>query len=131
MANVNFKRNGYLPLRKLKIILNDNTFTLKGNETREINLPAGEYSFTLKMDWWKSTNQITVGSDGNTVEINHYLPDIFYGVGIIGILALALLAFFSILSTLYLGVGLLLFFLPQLYLFFTKNKKYFTIKLEL
>ncbi|SDC84990.1 hypothetical protein SAMN05216323_10564 [Williamwhitmania taraxaci] len=43
MAKVKFIRNGLLPLRKLKICINDNAFFLKGNECKELDLPHGTY----------------------------------------------------------------------------------------
>ncbi len=128
MAKVKFIRNGLLPLRKLKICINDNAFFLKGNECKELDLPHGTYCFIMKMDWWQSTDKIEINSEDNTIRIEHYLPDMFYLIGITVSTILAVLIFLSKINVLYFSIWLSMFFLPQIYLYLTKKKNYFTFR---
>lgn len=126
MAKLKFIRNGKLPFRKLKISINNDSFFLKGDESKVIDLPQGDYIFIMKMDWWKSTNQITIDSEGSTINIKHYLPDLFYITGIVGSAILTALTFLSLIGLVYISTWVLLFILPQIYFYFIKYDTYFT-----
>ena len=129
MAKLKFIRNGKLPFRKLKISINNDSFFLKGDEYKEIELLQGDYNFIMKMDWWKSTNRITINSEGNTINIKHYLPDLFYIIGVIGSTVLALLTFFSLVGIIYISTWVLLFILPQIYFYIAWHDTYFSFEM--
>jgi|GEM_PF-6928064 uncharacterized membrane protein len=127
---VKLMRIGMLPLRRLKISINDNSLTLKGNESKELDLPKGDYTVTMKMDWWKSSHQISVYPNETTIEISHYLPDIFYIVGVLVTIILAVISFALTISVLYLSIWVFVFILIQVYYFLVKRNQYFSINTE-
>lgn len=129
MAKLKFIRNGKLPFRKIKISINNDSFFLKGDEYKEIDLPKGDYNFIIKMDWWKSINQITIDSDDSSVIIKHYLPDMFYIIGVVGSAILTALTFLSLVGVVYISTWVLLFIIFQIYFYFTKQNKYFTFEI--
>jgi len=130
MANVKILRKGIMPLRKLKVTINNDTFFLKGNESKLLTIPNGSHNLILRMDFWQSIYQININSEENYIIIKHYLPDFFYIIGIVFTIVFALLTFFSLISHILFTGFLLLFILPQLYLYLFRNKNYFFLNLN-
>ncbi len=128
MAKLKIIRKGKLPFRKLKITINNVTFCLKGYEYKEIELPQGNYSLIMKMDWWQSSHQISINSESININIKHYLPDLFYILGVTGSTILALLTFFSLIGVIYISTWVLLFIIPQIYYYFAKYDTYFSFE---
>lgn len=125
MAILRIIRRGKFPVRRLRISIDNKSFFLKGNDYKEINLPQGDYNFTMKMDWWKSANIVSIDRENNKIVIDHYLPDLFYLLGIVILTILALLTYFFQTNIAYISISIILFILPQIYFYIMRYNKYF------
>ena len=130
MAKCIISRKGVVPIRRLTVCIDDQTVYLRGNQYHEISLPKGTYNLHLKIDWWKTNSVLIVDSDEIIIEIRHYLPDLFYFVGLLITIGLFIPTFLSIINPLYYSAFLLMFFGVYLFYFFTKRKYYFNYSLR-
>ncbi len=124
MKQITFIRKGIFPLRRLKMIINSQSFLLRGNQKLNLELPAGEHLLTLKMDFWKTEKRFSIQSNEKVI-VKHFCPDGIYIIFLLGCLILASLSFFSLVNPLILICWLLLFFLLHFVFLFLIKEKYF------
>ena len=127
MEKVRFKREGYFPLRKLKLHVNNQQYLLSGNDEITIDLPSKQFEIDLRMDWWHSNQKIAMSGDEKAVIIKHCFSNTYFFVGIPLLLAISILTYLQKVSTNLLVIFVLVFVLSQVYYLLFKPRKYFEV----
>lgn len=127
MDTIHISRNSLFPLRSLQINIGEQNIKLKGKTSATIQIPDNVTQLQMKMDWWSKTVAVTPAKNLK-IAITHILPDWFYILGLIGIIALSVATYLSAIAPIFLGVYAIVYVIivavPLLI------KSYFKIKTE-
>lgn len=127
MENIKIKRKGVFPLRALNLKVNNEKYSLKGNEEITVNLPSKEFDLDMKMDWWNSTKKIKMKSNENNIVIRHKFSDIFFFVGLTLLLVLSALTYLQFVPINLIVIFILIYVLLQVYYLIFKSNQYFEV----
>ncbi|MGC8751820.1 hypothetical protein [Hydrotalea sp.] len=127
MENIKISRKGIFPLRTLNINVNNEKYSLKGNEEITINLPSKEFNLNMKMDWWNSTKHIKMKTDENKIIIRYKFSDIYFFVGLTLLLILSVLTYLQITPINLIVIFVLVYVLLQIYHLIFKSNQFFEI----
>lgn len=127
MENIKIKRKGVFPLRTLNLNVNNEKYSLKGNEEITVNLPSKEFDLDMKMDWWNSTKKIKMKSNENNIVIRHKFSDIFFFVGLTLLLVLSALTYLQFVPINLIVIFILIYVLLQVYYLIFKSNQYFEV----
>jgi len=113
MAKIQLKRKGIFPLCRIKVRILDQVFTFKYRRSLEVDVPVGELTITLQMDFWKSAECISVPPSGLDIVVRHILPDIVYYFGITGVVITTVGVWIDMISIWFPAGWVFLYLLPQ------------------
>ncbi len=115
--------------RKYKVMIDDKNFVIKRGETKELNIPEGEHTMTVKMDWAKSQYSFSMENvNKKELIIKHRIPNIFIYIFCAIFFTLLVLTLFSIRFPLFGFICICIFWIPFLYISTVKINNYFIIK---
>lgn len=108
MSIVNIIRNSTFPLRTLHISVGDQHVALRGRASATVDIPEGGTQMLMQMDWWRRSVNVkpTVGA---AITITHTLPDWYYIVALVAVVALSVATALELLERIYLVVFVVAF----------------------
>ncbi len=107
MRSVSISRNSTFPLRTLHVSLGEQCIKLRGRTSAIVNIPNDGTQLQMKMDWWKRTEQIPATT--STITLTHVLPDWFYVIGLVFVIAFSIATALSIIAPVFLCICVLIF----------------------
>lgn len=127
MEKIKLKRQGYFPLRKLKLNVNNQTYLLKGNEEIILDLPSREIDIYMKMDWWHTKQKVIMSPKENSIVIKHCFSNRYFYVSLPILFIISVLTYLQIIPINLLVIFLLVFVLSQVYYLLFEPNKYFKV----
>ncbi len=116
--------------RKYKVLIDNEKFTIKRGETKELNIAEGKHKMTVEIDFVRSQYIFLVeNTDKKELTIKHRIPKIFPFFFLSVATVLIIFSYFSAYSfSSVISICILASIIPLIYITIAKMDNYFIIK---